>query len=155
MFRFVSIATILLWCGASYAQIKSPPRAENLPQFDVMCSRAFTAAFEENGNDQIMEPAYDGEARFRLFTVNGLTLKIVRNPQSESLREEWAHFASEINISMISDPAKRPPFYGWREKRGTSNEVFSFDAGSKLLTRVNMAKGPLDRIISVEVMLCR
>jgi hypothetical protein len=154
MLRWSMVGLIILGCSSTRAEYKPTPRAEKLPQFDVMCYRNYVTSFEENGNEQIMEPAYHNEARFRLFTVNGLTLKVVRNPQSDAFRDEWGVMAPEINISLIADPAKRPPFYGWRHK-GSTNEVFSYHAGDKILTEVSISKGPVDRIISVEVLSCR
>jgi hypothetical protein len=154
MFRLLFAAALMLGCGLARAEYKPPPRADKLPQFDVLCYRNFVSSFVESGDDQIMEPSYDKEARFRLCTVDGLTLKVIRNPESEWSREEWGHMAPEINISMIADPSKRPPIFGWRENRDSKNEVFMYHAGDKILTLVKMTNLRGSRINSVEVMSC-
>jgi hypothetical protein len=112
--------------------------AESLPAFNVLCYRIIITNFSEDMYGQIVMGKADDEARYNLFTMGGNTLKIINNPESPGLRQEYGKYPAEINVSPIKDPGKRPPVFSWQEKTNGVLAVFSFEARDKVLSVVRL-----------------
>jgi hypothetical protein len=70
--------------------------------------------------------------------------------------QEYGKFPSEINISPIKDPAKRPAVFSWQEKTSVSLVIFSFEANEKTLSIVRLYKPIRNRAVHTnEVLKCK
>lgn len=128
-----------------------------LPAFNVLCYRIIITNFGEEMPGHIVMGKADDEARYNLYTAGEKTLKVVNNPESAVLRQEYGKFTSEIVASPIVDPDKRPPVYSWFEKSNLGLRTFSYEAKEKVLSVVNLPT-PSKRFTTVntnEVLKCR
>ncbi len=131
--------------------------AKRLPGFNVLCYRVMITNFSENAPEQVVQGKADDFPRYNLYTVDGLVLKVVNNPQEPGLRQEHGKFAPEVFISPVTDPKKRPPVYSWREATNGSTSAFSYRADEKILSVVTMYKANrfMQSVNSNEVLTCR
>jgi hypothetical protein len=153
-----AVAALVLLLGASQAFAQGlSVTAETLPTFNVLCFRIIITNFSEDMIGQIVMGKADDHARYNLFTVGGRTLKVINNPEEPGLRQEYGKFPSEINVSPIKDPAKRPAVFSWQEKQSVVLAVYSFDATEKILSVVRLYKPMRDRagVHTNEVLKCR
>lgn len=133
-FRFSAL--LMLWAsGASAQQVPT----QSLPAFDVLCYRISIMNFLEDMPGPMIAGKADDYPRFNLYTVNGLMLKVVTNPEEPGLRSEYGKSAPEISISPIKDAAKRPPVYTWKDSNRELT-YFSYEAREKILSTVTLRK---------------
>jgi hypothetical protein len=142
--------------GATEARALENIVAEILPAFNVLCYRIIITNFSEDMMGQIVMGKADDHARYNLLTAGGQTLKVINNPEEAGLRQEYGKFPSEINISPIKDPAKRPAVFSWQEKTSVSLVIYSFEANEKTLSIVRLYKPIRNRAVHTnEVLKCK
>jgi hypothetical protein len=140
------VAIALIWTPAQAEGLSVNPTS--LPAFNVMCYRIIITNFGVGMPGHIVMSKADDEARYNLYTANGQVLKVVNNPESAGLRQEYG---------PIVDPAKRPPVFTWFEKSSLGLRTFSYEAKEKVLSVVNLPT-PNKRFTTVntnEVLRCR
>jgi hypothetical protein len=142
--RLISMKRLLLLCavlGMAQAHAQDLMKtASTLPAFNVLCYRIIITNFSDGMPGQIVMGKFDDHARFNLYTVDGQTLKVVNNPEEPGLRQEYGKFPSEINISPIKDPTKRPAVFSWQETESFGLTVYSYEANDKVLSIVRLRK---------------
>ena len=109
---------MVVLASVSVAHAELPPTAKSLPAINVLCFRSFVASTVKQvpgvAIDGEIEAGYRDTPRFKLMTVNGEVLKVITSPSMPAYRNEYGKSRFEINVSMIVDPAKRPPIFAWK-----------------------------------------
>lgn len=155
--RFVWTLSAVLVASEVRAQDDPIRTADKLPAFNVLCYRVIITNFSDEMAGQIVMGKADDHARFHLFTVDGMTLKVVNNPEELGLRQGYGRSASEVNVSPVKSPAKRPPVFSWQERPSFGLKVFSYEAAEKVLSIVTMVKPTkfMRAVHTNEVLTCR
>src|SRR5262249_55614751 len=143
--------------GASVAQAQpyEPPTAKSLPEIDLSCYQSYLVGFNETFSGLSVDGDNLGLARYRIVSIQGRTLKIIQDPERPENRKEWGKAASEISISAIADPARRPPIFTWKEVTTASTTVFSLHASDKLLSIVEVLNPGIRSLNKIYVLKCK